>query len=64
MLHIYSRYIIGAHVNDHECGELAMEMMKEISCVYGVPAVVHADRGTVITSKTVVTLLSGLHVTR
>ncbi len=51
MLDIYSRYIIGAHVNDHESGELAVDLMKEIFGVHGIPNVVHADRGTAMTSK-------------
>ena len=64
MLDIYSRYIIGAHVNDHESGELAVDLMKEIFGVHGIPNVVHADRGTAMTSKTVATLLADLQVTR
>jgi len=64
MLDIYSRYIIGAHVNDHESGELAVDLMKEIFGVHGIPNVVHADRGTAMTSETVATLLADLQVTR
>ena len=64
MLDIYSRYIIGTHVNDHESGELAVDLMKEIFGVHGIPNVVHADRGTAMTSKTVATLLADLQVTR
>jgi transposase InsO family protein len=64
MLDIYSRYIIGAHVNDHESGELAVDLMKEIFGVHGIPNVVHADWGTAMTSKTVATLLADLQVTR
>jgi len=64
MIDIYSRYIIGAHVHAHESGPLAEEMIKEVFGVHGVPHVVHADRGTSMTSKTVATLLADLHVTR
>jgi len=64
MLDIYSRYVVGAHVNDHESGELASEMMEEIFGVHGIPNVVHADWGSAMTSKTVATLLADLHVTR
>ncbi|PQZ93067.1 IS3 family transposase [Arthrobacter sp. MYb227] len=64
MLDIYSRYIVGAHVHATESGELAVEMMKEIFGVHGIPLVVHADRGTSMTSKTVAALLSDLEVTR
>jgi len=64
MIDIYSRYIVGAYVHAHESGELAVEMMKEIFGVHGTPQIVHADRGTSMTSKTVAALLSDLEVTR
>jgi transposase InsO family protein len=64
MIDIYSRYIVGAHVHAHESGLLAEEMMKEIFGVHGIPSVVHADRGTSMTSKTVAALLADLNVTR
>jgi transposase InsO family protein len=64
MIDIYSRYIVGAHVHAHESGVLAEEMMKEIFGVYGIPQVVHADRGTSMTSKTVAALLADLNVAR
>src|SRR5450759_3418320 len=64
MIDIFSRYIVGAVVHAHESGPLAVEMMKEIFGVHGVPQVVHADRGTSMTSKTVAALLSDLEVTR
>ena len=38
--------------------------MAQIFGVHGVPQVVHADRGTSMTSKTVATLLADLEVTR
>jgi len=64
MIDIYSRYIVGAHVHNREAGVLAEELMKEIFGVHGIPAVVHADRGTSMTSKSVATLLDDLGVTR
>jgi transposase InsO family protein len=64
MIDIYSRYIVGAHVHARESGPLAGEMIKEVFGVHGIPHVVHADRGTSMTSKTVATLLSDLNVTR
>lgn len=64
MIDIFSRYIVGAHVHASESGELAVEMMKEIFGIHGTPEVVHADRGTSMTSKTVATLLSDLEVTK
>ena len=64
MIDIYSRYIVGAHVHAHESGLLAKELMEQIFAVHGVPQVVHADRGTSMTSKTVAALLADLDVTR
>ncbi len=64
MIDIYSRYIIGAHVHNAETGALAEEMMKEVFTIHGTPHVVHADRGTSMTSKTVATLLADLEVLR
>jgi len=64
MIDIYSRYIVGAHVHNAESGPLAAEMMREIFAIHGIPQVVHADRGTSMTSKTVAALLSDLEVTR
>jgi putative transposase len=64
MVDIHSRFIVGAHVHATESGALAVEMMKGIFGIHGIPQVVHADRGTSMTSKTVAALLSDLEVTR
>jgi transposase InsO family protein len=64
MIDIYSRYLVGVHVHAHESGVLARELMEQIFAVHGVPQVVHADRGTSMTSKTVAALLADLEVTR
>ena len=64
MIDIYSRYIVGAHVHNTESAALAVELMTEIFGVQGVPHVVHADRGTSMTSKPVAALLDDLGVTR
>ena len=64
MIDIYSRYIVSAAVHAKESGILATEMMEEVFTLHGVPQVVHADRGTSMTSKTVAALLTDLNVTR
>jgi putative transposase len=64
MIDIYSRYIVGVHVHPHESGRLAEDMMRQVFELHGVPQVVHADRGTSMTSKTVAQLLADLEVTR
>jgi transposase InsO family protein len=58
------RDLQGSFGGGAELGPLAVEMMKEIFGIHGVPQVVHADRGTSMTSKTVAALLSDLEVTR
>ena len=64
MIDIYSRYIVGVRVHPHESGLLAEQMMRQVFGLHGVPQVVHADRGTSMTSKTVAQLLADLEVTR
>jgi putative transposase len=64
MIDIYSRYIVGACVHVTESAVLAEEMMQEVFAIHGTPNVVHADRGTSMTSKTVAALLTDLGVTR
>ena len=64
MIDIYSRYIVGARVHPHESGQLAADMMAQIFGLHGTPQVVHADRGTSMTSKTVAQFLADLEVTR
>ena len=64
MIDIYSRYIVGARVHAGEDGALASQMMREVFGVHGIPHVVHADRGTAMTSKSVADLLEDLAVTR
>ncbi len=62
MIDIYSRYIVRVH--PHESGLLAEQMMRQVFGLHGTPQVVHADRGTSMTSKTVAQLLADLEVTR
>jgi transposase InsO family protein len=64
MIDIYSRYIVGVRVYAREDGGLAKDMMREVFGVHGIPHVVHADRGTSMTSKSVADLLEDLAVTR
>jgi putative transposase len=64
MIDIYSRYIVGACVHAAESAVLAEEMMRAVFTIHGTPRVVHADRGTSMTSKTVAALLTDLGVTR
>lgn len=64
MIDIYSRYIVGVAVHARETGPLAAQLIREVFGVHGVPHVVHADRGTAMTSKSVADLLEDLAVTR
>jgi putative transposase len=53
MIDIYSRMIIGVHVHHSESDVLAVDLMRQIFKIHGNPAVMHADRGTSMTSKLV-----------
>lgn len=62
MIDIYSRYIVGCQVHARESGELVREFIAEVFAADQVPLVVHADRGTSMTSKPVAALLADLDV--
>ena len=64
MIDIFSRYIVGVKAHPAESAVLAAEMMRETFSIHGTPQVVHAGRGTSMTSKTVAALLSDLEVTK
>src|SRR5439155_14440667 len=64
MLDIFSRYVVGWTVAATKTAELATEFIDDAIRVYGKPKVVHADRGTSMTSKSVTQLLSDLDVAR
>jgi transposase InsO family protein len=64
MIDIFSRYIVGWKVAATESAELAEGFIADVFAVHGVPQVVHADRGTSMTSKKVADLLADLHVVR
>ena len=64
MIDIFSRFIVAAVVHASESAVLAAEMMRTTFGIHGTPQVVHADRGTSMTSKTVAVLLSDLEVTK
>ncbi len=64
MIDIYSRYIVSVYVQTTESGPLAVELMREVFAVHGIPHVVHADRGTSMTSKRVTEPLADLNVTK
>jgi putative transposase len=64
MLDIFSRYVVGWAVEETETAELATEFIDDVIRVYGKPSVVHADRGTSMTSKSVAQLLVDLDVAR
>jgi putative transposase len=65
IIDIYSRYVPGFLVAAGETGELAKEFIEQTIAVAGAaPRVVHADRGTSMTSKPVALLLADLGVVR
>ena len=58
MIDIYSRYIVGIRVARRRVRPLAEDMMAQVFELHGIPQVVHANRGTSMTSKTVAQLLA------
>lgn len=64
VLDIFSRYVVGWTVAAGEDAQVAKELLEQAMGVHGVPEVVHADRGTSMTSKPVAQLLVDLAVTR
>lgn len=64
VLDIFSRYVVAWTIAAREDSHLAKEMLEQAMGVHGIPEVVHADRGTSMTSKPVAQLLADLGVTR
>ncbi|GAA2034890.1 hypothetical protein GCM10009720_14410 [Yaniella flava] len=64
MLDIFSRFIVGCQVHARETAGLAEGFIQTVFGTYGIPKVVHADRGTSMTSKPVAVLLSDLEVVK
>ncbi|PRY06449.1 integrase-like protein [Kineococcus rhizosphaerae] len=60
VIDIYSRYVVARRVEAHEDAGLASEVLTEAMDRHQIPDVVHADRGTSITSKPVAQLLVDL----
>ncbi|RGC68210.1 Integrase core domain protein [Micromonospora sp. MW-13] len=65
IIDVYSRYVVGWHVAGGEDSLLARELIDDAIARNGVrPEVLHADRGSSMTSKPVAELLADLDVTR
>lgn len=64
MIDIFSRYIVSWHVAGGESAQIAEDFITHIFGMHGIPATVHADRGTSMTSKKVADLLADLGVTK
>lgn len=64
VLDIYSRFVVAWTVAAREDAEIAVAMLEQAMGTHGVPAAVHADRGTSMTSKPVAQLLVDLGVDR
>ena len=64
MIDIFSRYIVGVEIHAAESAVLAAEIMQETFRFHDTPQVVHSDRDTSMTLKTVAALLSDLEVSK
>ncbi|WP_363322002.1 IS3 family transposase [uncultured Serinicoccus sp.] len=64
VLDIFSRFVVAWTIAAREDADIATDMLAQAMGVHGVPDVVHADRGTSMTSKPVAQLLVDLGVAR
>ena len=64
VIDIYSRFVVAWRLEAREDAGLAQDMLEQAMGVHGIPDVVHADRGTSMTSKPVAQLLVDRGVTR
>ena len=64
IIDIFSRYIVGWRLEHHEDSAMAKELIEQAIGAHELPDVVHADRGTSMTSKPVAQLLVDLGITR
>ena len=64
VLDIFSRYVVGFTAAATEDAGIATALLEQAMGAHGVPEVVHADRGTSMTSKPVAQLLVDLNVAR
>jgi putative transposase len=64
MLDIFSRYAVGWAVHPVESATLATAFIDQVVATHGAPQVVHADRGTSMTSKPLAALLADLGITQ
>ncbi len=64
VLDIFSRFVVAWTIAAREDSEIAKTMLEEAMGIHGIPAAIHADRGTSMTSKPVAQLLLDLGVTR
>jgi putative transposase len=64
VLDIFSRFVVAWTVAAGEDSEIAKTMLAQAMGVHGIPQVVHADRGTSMTSKPVAQLMVDLGVAR
>ena len=64
VLDIFSRFVVAWTIASSEDATIAKELLEHSMGVHGIPQVVHADRGTSMTSKPVAQLFIDLGVTR
>jgi putative transposase len=65
ILDIFSRYVVGWLLAEHENAQLAERLIKETCDKHGAtPGYLHADRGAPMKSKLLIQLLANLDVTR
>lgn len=64
ILDVFSRYVVAWRLEDREEDDLAVEMFRAAIAEHGIPQVLHADRGSVMTSDVMSKILADHGVTQ
>lgn len=67
VMDVFSRYVVGWMVAERECQQLARQMITEACTRHGIlkdQLILHADRGSAMTSRSLAELLTDLGVTK
>jgi putative transposase len=64
IIDLFSRYVLHWHITTRESGLGSKDFIADAVMIHGAPGVIHADRGTSMTSKPVAELMFDLGITR
>ena len=64
IIDLFSRYVVHWHITTRESGLGSKDFLADAVMIHGTPGVIHADRGTSMTSKPVAELMIDLGIDR